>query len=204
MRHGSAQDSRKDDALRPILVAHSEDGDQRWRTILLVFFWPGLASIHRHKRVWDPDPEELWQNIVWTFIQVVCRIDPDQRPYRLAQKIYNNTVHRLHDEYRRRWDRARCEEGVPDERLEILAGGVEGVDLDGIALREAQEEEIRRLRRDLAEGLITEPDFYLMVGCRVYGQPLRDCAAKLGIAYEVAKKRRQRVEARLGPWEVNR
>jgi len=199
MRRGSAQDPRKDEVLRPILVAHREDGDRRWRTVLLALFWPGLASIHGQKRSWDLDQEELWHNIVWVFLEVVCRLDPAKRPDRLVQKIYNDTIHHLHDEYRHRWNRASHESGVEDERLVVLAGGAEGMDIDDLVLREAQEVELRRLRGYVALGLLSEPDLYLLVGTRVYGRPLRDCAAEIGLRYQAAKKRRQRAEANIGP-----
>ena len=45
MRQGTSQDPSKDEVLRPILAAHGEDGDHRWRVILLALFWPGLGSI---------------------------------------------------------------------------------------------------------------------------------------------------------------
>ena len=70
--------------------------------------------------------------------------------------------------------------------------------LDGIALRQAQEKEVKRLKEDRANGLLSENDYYLLLGRRVYGRPLRKCAAELQIGYELAKKRYQRAAARLG------
>ena len=75
MRSGTSKDPRKDEVLRPILPAHAEDEDPRWRTILLAIFWPGLESIHFRKTRLGSDPDERWQTIVWTFLQVFCRID---------------------------------------------------------------------------------------------------------------------------------
>ena len=69
------QDPRKDDVLRALFHAHTQSNDPRFRTILLLLFWTALLSIHHQKRSWDADPEELWQNIIWTFFQVLCRID---------------------------------------------------------------------------------------------------------------------------------
>jgi hypothetical protein len=195
MREGTSRDPRKDDVLRPVFRAHRADGDARWRTILLVIFWPGLASIHRQKRTWDPDPEELWQNVLWTFLRVVCRIDVARRPARLVQKVFNDTVHDLHEEYRRTWDRTGPE--CPwDDKVGPVAGA-HGIDFDGIALRETREAEIRRLREHLAAGRIGEADYLLLVGTRVYGRSVADYARGAGLDYQVAKKRRQRVEAAL-------
>jgi hypothetical protein len=195
MRSGTSADPRKDEVLRPILAAHGEDQDARWRAVLLAIFWPGLRSIHRQKRRWDADPDERWQNITWTFLQVLCRIDVKRRPDRLVQKVFNDTVHHLYDEYRRTWSRTNREFTAEPEELEELAGGVEGIDFAGIELREAQEIEFKRLREHLVAGRISEPDFLLLVGTRIYGQSVADYAREAGLAYQVAKKRRQRAEA---------
>ena len=72
-------------------------------------------------------------------------------------------------------------------------------DLDGIALREVQEAEIKKLRGHLKQGLISEADFYLLVGTRLYGESLADCARKAGLGYQAAKQRRQRAEAAIRP-----
>jgi hypothetical protein len=195
MRDGTSRDPRKDEVLRPIFEAHAEDKDSRWRAVLLAIFWPGLESIHFQKRGWDPDPNERWQNIAWTFLQVICRIDVKRRPDHLVQKLYNDTVHHLHDEYRRIWARMNREFTADPEEIEALIGETEGVDTSDIELREAQEIEIERLRQHLEAGRITEADFLLLVGTRVYGQSIADYARGAGLDYQVAKKRRQRAEA---------
>ena len=198
MRNGTSTDPRKDEVLRPIFEAHAQGQDPRWRVILLAIFWPGLESIHSQKRHWDPDPDERWQNVTWTFLQVLCRIDVTRRPDRLVQKVYNDTVHHLYDEYRRAWTRTSREVTADPEEIDALVGGVEGIDVAGIALREAQGIEIRRLRAHMDAGRITEADFLLLVGTRVYGTSVADYARKKGLGYQVAKKRRQRAEATTG------
>ncbi len=201
MRDGTSTDPRKDEILRPIFEAHAQDGNPHWRTILLVIFWPGLESIHFQKLRWDPDQDERWQNVVWTFLQVLCRIDVRRRPDRLVQKVFNDTVHRLHDEYRRAWERANREVTAGPEEIEALAGVTAGVGTSGIELRQAQENEIGRLRQHKEAGHITEADFLLLVGTRVYGQSVADYARVAGLDYQVAKKRRQRAEAAIRRFE---
>lgn len=195
MRNGTSTDPRKDEVLRPIFEAHAEDEDPRWRAVLLAIFWPGLESIHFQKRGWDADPDERWQNVTWTFLQVLCRVDVKRRPDRLVQKVFNDTVHHLHDEYRRGWNRTSREFTAEPEEIDALAGGVEGIDFAAIELREAQEIEIQRLREHLDAGRITEADFLLLIGTRVYGKSVADYAREAGLDYQVAKKRRQRAEA---------
>jgi len=195
MRDGTSTDPRKDKILRLIFEAHAQDGDPCWRTILLLIFWPGLESIHFQKRGWDPDADERWQNIVWTFLQVLCRIDVRRRPDRLVQKVYNDTVHRLHDEYQRAWDHSSREISATAQEIEALSGGAVGIDASVIELREAQEKEIERLRQHMDTGRITDADFLLLIGTRVYGKSVADYAREVGLDYQVAKKRRQRAEA---------
>lgn len=201
MQKGTSRDPCKDEILRPIFQAHGIDEDPRWRTILLVIFWPGLLSIHWKKHFWDRDPEELWQNIVWTFLKILCQIDVKRRPDRLVQKVINDTAHHLHDEYRCIWDSANGEFAVDPKVLEALSGGVDVNPTAGIELCEAQDLEIRRLRGHLEGGRITEADYLLLVGTRVYGKPVADYAREKGLAYQAVKKRRQRVEAAIRGFE---
>jgi hypothetical protein len=196
MHQGSSQDPSKDEILRRSLAAHGEDGDHKWRTILLALFWPGLRSIQAKKRYWDKDdPDELWQRIYWAFHQSVCRIDVARRRDHLVQRIYNATIHRLHDDYRRDWLHAEREAATAPEELIALAGVCEGIDFEGINLRETCRKKIDRLRGHVRAGRITEADFLLLIGTRLYGQKISDYARGAGLNTETAKKRRQRAEA---------
>jgi len=203
MRAGTSDDPRKDKVLRPILRAHAQNRNHRWRTILLVVFWPGLQSIFWQKAHWDPDPHERWQRVVWTFLEVVCRLDPRRRSRRLVQKLINDTVYHLHRAYRRDWDETEFAPPMDPDLLEALAGGVEHVGFAIIEERDAQEAEIKRLRSHVDAGRISEADFLLLVGTRVYGQPLADYVREHGLNYEAAKKRRLRAEAAIRRLERN-
>lgn len=197
MRQGVSRDPEKDQVLLPIIQAHAEDGDPRWRTLLLVIFWPALESISRRKRHWGNDPDALWANIVWAFLRAVCRLDPSKRASRLAQKIVNDVFHGLHDDYRRGWRRAAREVATdPDE----LAGhDVEYARAAAAAtLRLEQEARIEALKAHRAAGRISDTDFLLLVGTQVYGRSLADCAHESGLTYEAAKKRQQRAIRAIG------
>ena len=50
-------------------------------------------------------------------------------------------------------------------------------------------------------GRITTADGLLLIGTRVYGTSVADYARDTGVAYQVAKKRRQRAEAAIGRFE---
>jgi hypothetical protein len=195
MRAGTSRDPRKDDVLRPIFRAHREDQDPRWRTILTVIFWPALRSIYRRRRTWDRERDELGQTLYWIFLQVLHRVDVAKRPDRLVQKVLNDVHHQLYEEYARRWKREEWETQVDADEFEDLAGGVDGIDMTGIELRDAQEKAIRRLRAHLDAGRISESDFFLIVGTRIYGRPLNELASENGLDYQLVKRRRLRAEA---------
>ena len=194
MQDGTPTDPRKDVVLRPIIAADAADRDPRWRGILLALFWSDLEKLLCLKRRWDPDEGELWRNITWVFIEALSRIDLDQRSDRLARKVLNDTSHRLHDEYQDAWSRANQEFSTEPEEIVTLAGGVQDATFAEFALREEQEVEIRRLRTHLEAGRITEADFVLLVGTRIYGQSVDDYARKAGLTFQTTKKRRQRAE----------
>lgn len=195
MRGGTSDDPRKDDVLRPILTAHVADQDARWRTLLLAIFWPGLDSIATRKRRWDWDDDERWQNVVWAFLQAVCKTDPSKRRERFAQKIVNDTLRTFYDDYRRAWKMDEREVVTDPSVFEGLAG-VDGtpvfVNLDR---RLAQDAEIGRLRSHLDAGRIKEADFLLLVGTRVYGKTAAESGREIGMNAGQARKRRQRAEA---------
>lgn len=195
LRAGRSDDSGKDEILRPILAANVATRDPGWRTILLVIFFPGLLSLHFQKRHWDNDPDELWGNLIWTFLKILPRIDVTRRLDRLASKVINDTAHHLHDEYRRNWDRTEQEESVEHERFLSVPAGFENGPLAIVLEREEEEMAIRRIREHVDAGRITEVDFHLIVGTRVYGKQVAECAREVGLAYQAAKKRRQRAEA---------
>jgi hypothetical protein len=194
MREGTSADPRKDEVLRPILRAHSEDNDPRWRQILTVIFWPGLGSILRQKQDWADDPDDRWQDILCTFLEVLCRIDLEKRPQRLVQKIFNDTVHRLYDEYQRR-HRAMGHE-IPTDELEIerLLGGAEHPGFEEVDTRDGQEKETAYYRQFLDRGTITAGGFEILVSTRVHGESVADFARRNGLSYQAAKKRRRRAE----------
>jgi len=197
----SSEDHCKDDVLRPIFREQGKNGDQRWNVILLVIFWPRLEALYWKKCAWDRDHDERWQTLMCVFYEVVSLINLKKRPDRLAQKVINDTYHRLHDEYRRRWRRMGRERPVEDEELQKRAGCEAGIDFTAIELREAQEAEIKRLKEHMEAGRLKEKDFTLLVSTRIHGQSLADFVRDSGLTYNCAKKRRQRAEAKIRRYE---
>ena len=201
MRSGTTKDLRKDEVLRPILTAHAEDEDPRWRTILLAIFWSALESIHFQRRRWDSDDEDRWQTIVWVFLKIIHRLDVKRRPARLFQKILNDTVQHYYDEIKKAWPYRDHEVLAGPEVIEFFAGGTYDMGFAVFEFREEKEPEIRRLREHMEAGRISEADYLLLVGTKVYGASVSDYAREVGIDYQVAKKRRQRAEATIKRFE---
>lgn len=191
MRSGSSQDSRKDLILRPILEAHTQCPDPCWATILLVIFWPGLRSIQWRLISWDSDPNALWTNILGEFTQVVYNLDPRFRPNRLVQKIYNDTICRIRCSYRaerKRWENVDSMDSDDFDESTLLNRKPP----EHEALKEKCEM-AQRLETYRRRGVISDPECDLFIGTIVYGELLEDFANRMGLGYEAAKKRRQRV-----------
>lgn len=188
------KDPVTDEILRPIFQANRESEDQRWRTILLSIFWPMLERIDARKSCWDSKEDERWSNITWAFLQTVCTLNISQRPHRIAQKVLNDTLHRLYEAYKRQWVQAATE--CPTDPWEIpeSENGVEKSVLAEIEVQSEMKAAINSYRRYRNRNRISETDFCLLVGTRIYGKSLAESARELGISYEAAKKRRQRAE----------
>jgi hypothetical protein len=125
-------------------------------------------------------------------------MDVTKRPERIAQKIVNDTIHRLHDEYRRRWDQQGAERQTDEKALGEIADGGSWSSFREVDRRLDQRSQLEVYWQALGAGLIDGKDHYLLVGSRIYGHALSDCAAQVGLTYGAAKKRRQRAEKRIG------
>ncbi|HHK41311.1 MAG TPA: hypothetical protein ENJ50_02735 [Planctomycetaceae bacterium] len=83
-------------------------------------------------------------------------------------------------------------------QLDAVTGGEEWAGFLEMEFIESRQSENDRLREHVAAGRIAEVDLHLLVGTRLDGKGIRQCASELGISYEAAKKRRQRAEAAVG------
>ena len=193
-------DFSKDDILRPIFQAHTNNPSPQWRSILCLLFLPLLDVIQRMKWKLDDNSDELWANILWAFTHTVCCFDVSKRPNRISQKVFNGTMHRLREDYAREWRHLQRE--IPTDPLDLaeLSKGKEESGYVEVEHSSEIEAEIKKLQRLLNKGLISEADFFLLVGTRVYGKSIGEVAVEIGLDYQVAKKRRQRVEAKIRRW----
>ncbi|MGD0999478.1 MAG: hypothetical protein ABSA67_02160 [Candidatus Brocadiia bacterium] len=204
MRRGTSRDPNKDIVLRTILRAHAKVNDPRLQTALLAIFWPGLESIHFQKRRWDGSLDARWNNITWTFLQVVCRLNLRNRSDRLVQKIINDTVHDLYQGYCREWRQSGREIPTDPYRVEQLLPPYEDEAFLLIEMRDEHEAHLRRLREHVAEGRITKGDARLIARTRLFRRSLTECARQAGMSYQAAKKRRQRAEAAIRKYNAGK
>ncbi len=200
MRAGTSRDPKKDRVLLPILAHYRRDQDPRWQSILLEIFMPGLLTLKRRKSHWDHCGEELWQNILVTFFQVIGQLDVVKRECRLVQKIFNDTMNRLHHIYAKSWTQVNNETLMPSDQVEALIGGIEDVSFELVDYQDMMEAQASLLRQHLAAGRIDKQEHHLLVRTRVHQETIRECAGEIGLAYEAARKRRLRAEAKLRRW----
>jgi hypothetical protein len=197
MRRGGSRDEHKNEILRVILERHARDRSPMWRLALVVMFLPGLSSLGRRKRHWDPEqPDELTQRILAAFLHVVCRIDVNRRADSIAQRLYCGTLHRVYEEYQRTWRQSDRERATDPEQLDRFGvSATPGFDaiLDA---RDACERAMGALRARHAAGLLSTGDLSLLSG-RDHGEPLVDYAHRSGVPYQTFRKRWSRAVARV-------
>jgi hypothetical protein len=194
--HGRASDDPvNDEVLRPIFQAHAADGDPRWWHVLTLVFWPGLLSLHWRLRERERNADDRWQDVQCAFLETLALVDPEKRPHRLVQKVFNTTLHRLLKEYSRREERMGREFATdPDEVVELAGVG----EHDGFAevdWRDEQEARLARLKRHVNLGTISQADYDLILATRINGKLVTEYANDAGLNFQTAKKRRQRAEA---------
>jgi hypothetical protein len=197
MRDESATTEAKDAVLRAIFTAHKKDGDHRWRTVLLVLFWPALKAICHRNRRWDTDANLLWQNAFWAFHETIFRFDIDRRFTHLATKICCDTKKRLYRMYERDWDWQKRKIVSSEQKLSDLVGGEESLDLTAVDLLDEKAKEFQTYERYQERGVISEAEFFLAVGTRVYRTSLAEYARNRDLSYETVKKMNQRLDAKI-------
>jgi hypothetical protein len=234
MNEKRQQELWEDQILRPIFQAYRKDNDPRWQEILLALFWPKLELIHRWKNHWDRcDPDRLWQNIHCTFLHIIEQMDVDQRRERLVQKVRNDIIHRVYEEYERTWQWEKRHVEYVEEPMEAneidpyllrmpLASdkpssarekprnrpldpkmAATDPDLVNIELRNTQQAAVQWLEEFAQTRKIRKADVQLYIGTQIYGKPLAECAEEYKLTYEAAKKRCQRMREKIRQWEMD-
>lgn len=158
---------------------------------------PLLTAVYKRRLNWDPDPDELWQNIVTLFFEAIHQYGCSNQTLSLFKKIYNTINFRISLLYRKRWRRMRKEIAVEPPALAGFAGAGDCGELDTIETVDCIESAQNTLATHSAAGRITTQQAAILLYTRVIGARLIDYCRHTHLNYELAKKWRQRAEAAL-------
>lgn len=187
--------------LRPILQSLKVSRDAYWRDVMFYLFWPDLGRIAGHLRRLDRDQDRLGSQTCWAFLQCLHRIDVEQRASRLGLKILNDVQHDVRSFYSRDAERRRRHCSIDEPNGEDGRGfkplGAHDLQQAAFELQHDRSWAIAKLRALVRSGQLARADFLIVVGCHLYGRTLEEMAERQGLAYETAKKRRQRATAHL-------
>ncbi len=185
----------EDAVLRDLRACYLAEPGPLWHTVLTLVYFPALSSIHAKTRRWGADPEVLWSDVHWAFLQAIMKTHPSSCPLGMARKLYDNTYEGLRRIYRKEWKHARREK--PSGDFNFPQGELGSPEL-GFAALEHRDEGARALERlqELAKaGAFPRDDLDLFLETRVKGVALEEAARSRGISYQAAKKRCQRMAA---------
>jgi hypothetical protein len=186
---------RADRILRRLVETYHEDNDPRWLEAILAVCWPVLEAAFTRRSFWDPDPDELWANLLVTFLEVVRDLDP-RETRGVLRTCVNRTCTRTRDAYRRRRRENRLLDSLEDlleqgAEARLLRSGEEG----RAAFGGLSAYGVLRHWRDA--GWITEREHRLLRATRLDGWTVAEYARHVSEDPQTVLKRRQRVEARL-------
>jgi RNA polymerase sigma-70 factor (ECF subfamily) len=169
------------------------------KAIVWCGLWPALDGIYRHRlRHFKDDPDELVEAISVAFSTLVGRMELT-RVNRVAATLVRSTDRDVMDERRREWavqehhaepseeETKRAEPRTPPRRESDLGLPV-GLSFDG---------ELEALRGWLLP--IGGADTDLLLAVLVLDENQREAAERVGLTHEAARKRFQKVLARVRP-----
>jgi len=188
-------DPEKDRLLRALCGDARAQGYTGWHSVLLGVFWPDLRRIHNRKSHWDQDVYRRWSNVTWAYLKAANNLDPATRPHGIARKLFNDTVHHLYEIYRAEWDQQKREAPTDPMVLSDLYDRPAPPPQASPETGHLHDRIMASLIDHMKAGRIGELDYLLILGTRIYGKALSQCAEEAGLAYQAAKKRRQRAES---------
>lgn len=186
-----------DRVLRPMLASFGRGRDPYWCDLIFYIFWPDLRQLAGRLRRLDRDQSRLDSRVCWAFLQALHRIDIEQRTSRLGLKLLNDTQHDVRRAYASdaRRERREClivEEDDDQDVAGVAPPGQWDAQYAAIEMHHDRSWAVAQLRARVRAGQLARADFLILVGCHLYGRGLEEMAARLGLNYEAAKKRRQR------------
>ncbi len=190
----------------------SGDGAQLAVTILWLGLWPALDATYRRllRRYFHKDPEALVSEIGARFTSVIHNANLN-RINRVAATLRRNVQRDILDGLKRQWAEEARRAHFPSDEFEdnedahTSVGDLKltrqsphlrtrGMSKLGLPPYLDVDEDIRALRTLLAKLVNSDADADLIIGMAVHEENQRELGERLGISYEAARKRVQRVQ----------
>ena len=191
-------DLDKKDRIYRILVEQVQ-GDSEWHELATALIWcglwPGLDAIYRNRlQDFIGRSDELVTEISYLFTSMINRIELSG-VNRLASTLILNMKRDLREGLKRRWIQNALQADLPeDDKLSApnsKKASCEPSDL-GLLPGMTIEEQIEAIRDWLAPR-VGDENVDLVIGAAIYGESLKGMGEQLGISYEAARKRFQRM-----------
>lgn len=182
LKDDPANYGRKDAILSALVVAAKERMDDLPLKILLTVLLPGLLTKYRFLRTQGTSEDDAWSGLQWGLVEAVHSLSSGQ-----TTRVASNLVHNALKNALRN---SKEETALPKE-----VRSYDGETITRFPGPENQDEP--HAEGTLAGFSLTPEDAVLILRTRVEDQDLAEVAADLGLAYQTAKKRRQRAEALL-------
>lgn len=201
-RRVSWRSCESDKILKPILVCIQKDDDPSWNTIITALFWHVLTSLFRRNHISNNDESDnLWQNTLWSFFQVISKVDIKTDQTKIAYRIYIATRYKL---------RQHC---AQNHRFNNRMISINSVKLDDEDITHQDESfdkinenidkelKLKQINRLYSRGLIKEIDKHILIATMIYGESVKEYSENSELDYELVKKRRQRAIKKLQHFE---
>jgi len=185
MRKRSVEDFHTQDACLWTLVSRIQSNPQSEAGLSLLTYLlaPGLQAILRKLIRSGVVLREAWSDLWWGFYQTVMRYPLARRRHKVAANLIMDTQHKVLRSQQAEADRLSRLEPLDNHEFTNEPGFDDPFYINAHRLIDGEE----------ITGF-AEADIALVIGTRVYDEDMHDVADRLGISYEAARKRRQRIE----------
>lgn len=160
--------------------------DSQWKHLLLASMLPGLEKIFVTLKYRTVLNEELWEEIVYCFLEVVDTWSPQKYDSHIDYNLYLQTKRQVV---------VRKEHYDKESR--------ETISLDGLIMEPTQTTDASSLilysllERVTSEQVITQDEANLLLSNEVYGFSLKELASTQGVSYDNIRKQKSRIMNKL-------
>lgn len=191
MRATGADRGIKNSILHDLVATRSTDRERRCISVLLALMWPGLMKLSKTLRQYEPNSEERWAELSWSFLRAIDETSLRDHPRFLANTLLQITRDRFRSEYRRRFREQRQTSPIPSED-EWPSHDVESPEaaVTRLALHQV-------LDRAVSTGRISSVDRSILVGRAIQGLSFLEISGEIGLSYEATKRRYSRALRRV-------